>query len=76
MANNDPPLTYLDTNVFVWFFNRPKAMGGITLEEAQERQTIAKTLFEEAQRKERRIISSIYTKIEINFIDEEKTIRS
>ena len=47
----------------------------MTLQEAKERQIIARPLFEEAQQKKRKILTSIYTKIEIAFIDEEATIK-
>ena len=75
MPNNDPPITYLDTTVFLWYFNKPRAVDAVTLEEAQERQVVARTLLEEAQQNKRKILTSIYTKIEVAFIDEEKSIK-
>lgn len=70
MSNKQRTVTYLDTCVFLWFFNNPSDN-----QEAYERHIIVRTLLEEAERNERQILTSMYTKIEVAYLETESSIR-
>ncbi len=65
---------YVDACAFLWYFNKPVATHSITIQEAQDRQLRMELLFYYAEAKKLRVVTSVYTKIELSYTNEEVRI--
>lgn len=62
---------YVDTCAFLWYFNKPVATHSISIRTAQDRQLMIELLLYHAEAKKLRVITSVYTKIELSYTNEE-----
>lgn len=62
---------YIDTSALLWYFNRPVATKTITFHEARDRQAKIELLLQRAEYQMVSVITSVYTKIELAYVDEE-----
>jgi predicted nucleic acid-binding protein len=75
MPKESTPKLYLDTSVFLCYFNKPQEADDISLEESQRRQRIVRSILEQSNGGLISLHTSVYSKIEIAFTEEEKQVK-
>lgn len=76
MAKNKEaiPKVYIDSCVYIWYFSRPRKSKSIdiSLQEMKDRQLMVRTLLQMASENKIVLMTSVYTKIETAYTDEEQ----
>lgn len=71
MPSSSLDTVYIDTCALLWYFNRPAATKTMTLQEARDRQAKIELLLHQAEYRMVSVITSVYTKVELAYVDEE-----